>query len=215
LICRVRFTSREAGNGETDGIEDRHPVILAHPGLPETRQGRLQLGKTLREETCSAIFCVCLWQRPDGTQLVAAHEAHREVPRFGGNDLVEQCLHSIAAARAHIAIFDVTNAGFGLLSSALVVGLSYTLISISRWGILNSYYGYNPVIEIIIPITILFLYVLLIFTPAIIMGARHGWRAFLSVLICEFLWYLIFLAIYFSFFFQAHPSTPYPYNSLQ
>ena len=45
-------------------------------------------------------------------------------------------------------------------------------------------------------ITIILLYVLVIFGPAVIVAIKHGWKSLVSILIAEFLWFLVSLVIY-------------------
>ena len=116
-----------------------------------------------------------------------------------------------------ISIFNLTNALTGFLSTALVIGLTYLLQVLSRSRWLDSFYYADPVFHIIIFITIILLYVLVIFGPAIIVAIKHGWKALISILIAEFLWFVIFIIIYLALFqsgltsgfFRGGPYYPY------
>jgi hypothetical protein len=97
------------------------------------------------------------------------------------------------------SIVNLANASVGLLSAIGVVGLTYLLRFLAESTLLQSF-NPDPVFAIIIAITIILMYVLVIIGPAITMAIKHGWKSFLSVLVAEFLWFVIFLIIYFTFF---------------
>ena len=97
--------------------------------------------------------------------------------------------------QSSISIFNLTNASVSLLSVVLVVGLTYLLKFLLESNLLRSV-NIDPVFSIVGFITIILLYILVIFGPAIIMAIKHGWKSLVSILIAEFLWFLIFLVIY-------------------
>lgn len=97
--------------------------------------------------------------------------------------------------QSSISIFNLTNASVSLLSVVLVVGLTYLLRFLLESDLLRSI-NIDPVFGIVGFITIILLYVLVIFGPAIIMATKHGWKSLVSILIAEFLWFVIFLVIY-------------------
>ena len=89
-----------------------------------------------------------------------------------------------------------TNALLGLLSAVLVI-----VFSASFNGFMNFFDGIigfnvNPAFLIIGFIAIILVYLLVIFGPAIFAMSRHGWRAFLLIILAEFLWLIIFLILY-------------------
>ena len=98
-----------------------------------------------------------------------------------------------------ISILNLTNASVSLLSVVGVVGLTYLLRFLSEFNLFRSF-NPDPVFGIIMAITIILLYVLVILGPAIIVAIKHGWKSFLSILIAEFLWFVIFLVVYFALF---------------
>jgi len=98
-----------------------------------------------------------------------------------------------------ISILNLTNASVSLLSVVGVVGLTYLLRFLSEFNLFRSF-NPDPVFGIIMVITIILLYVLVILGPAIIVAIKHGWKSFLSILIAEFLWFVIFLVVYFALF---------------
>lgn len=98
-----------------------------------------------------------------------------------------------------ISILNLTNASVSLLSVIGVIGLTYLLRFLTESNLLRSF---NPdsVFAIIMVIMIILMYVLVIIGPAVIIAIKHGWKSFLSILIAEFLWFVIFLVIYFALF---------------
>lgn len=98
-----------------------------------------------------------------------------------------------------ISILNITNASVSLLSVVGVVGLTYLLRFLTESNLLRSF-NPDPVFAIIMVITIILMYVLVIIGPAVIIAVKHGWKSFLSILIAEFLWFVIFLVIYFALF---------------
>lgn len=120
----------------------------------------------------------------------------RQNEQFGSE--TNQQISSQAPPR--ISMFNLINASAGLLSVILVVGLTYLLQFLG--GSMPSRFAnvVDPVFSIVGAITIILLYVLVIFGPAIIVAVKHGWKSLISVLIAEFLWFVIFLIIYLVFF---------------
>jgi hypothetical protein len=94
-----------------------------------------------------------------------------------------------------ISICNLTNASVGLLSVVLVVGLNYLLRFLLKSDLIRSV-NTDPGFGIVGFITRILLYVLVIFGPAIIVAIKHGWKSLVSILIAEFLWFVIFLVIY-------------------
>ncbi len=98
-----------------------------------------------------------------------------------------------------ISILNLTNASVSLLSVVGVVGLTYLLRFLSESNLFRSF-NPDPVFAIIMVITMILMYVLVIIGPAVIIAIKHGWKSFLSILIAEFLWFVVFLVIYFALF---------------
>lgn len=98
-----------------------------------------------------------------------------------------------------ISILNLTNASVSLLSVVGVVGLTYLLRFLTESNLLRSF-NPDPVFAIIMVITIILMYVLIIIGPAVIIAVKYGWKSFLSILIAEFLWFVIFLVVYFALF---------------
>ncbi len=99
------------------------------------------------------------------------------------------------ALQSSISIFNLTNASVSLLSVVLVIGLTYLLRFLLESGLFRSF-KVDSVFGIVGFITIILLYVLVIFGPAIIVAIKHGWKSLVSILIAEFLWFVIFLVLY-------------------
>lgn len=97
--------------------------------------------------------------------------------------------------QSSISIFNLTNVSVSLLSVALVVGLTYLLRFLLESDLLRSV-NIDLVFGIVGFITIILLYVLVIFGPAIIVAIKRGWKSLVSILIAEFLWFVIFLVLY-------------------
>jgi hypothetical protein len=102
---------------------------------------------------------------------------------------------SSQAPQSSISIFNLTNASVSLLSVVLVIGLTYLIRFLLTSDLFRSM-KVDEVFVIIGFITIILLYVLVIFGPAIIVAIKHGWKSLVSILIAEFLWFVIFLVIY-------------------
>lgn len=97
--------------------------------------------------------------------------------------------------QSSIGILNLTNTLVSLLSAVLVVGLTYLLRFLLESDLFYSV-NIDPVFYIVGFITIILLYVLVIFGPAIIVAIKHGWKSLVSILIAEFLWFVIFIVIY-------------------
>ncbi len=105
-----------------------------------------------------------------------------------------------------ISILNLTNVSVSLLSVIGVIGLIYLLRFLTESSLLQSF-NFDPVFEIIM-VTIILMYALVILGPAVIMAIKYGWKAFFSILIAEFLWFVIFLIIYFTFFQSRFTTFP-------
>ncbi|MEO0075855.1 MAG: hypothetical protein ABIK31_07145 [candidate division WOR-3 bacterium] len=116
---------------------------------------------------------------------------------------------SFRTPQSSISIFNLTNASVSLLSVVLVVGLTYLLIFLLKSNLLRSV-NTDPVFGIVGLITIILLYVLIIFGPAIIVATKHGWKSLVSILVAEFLWFVIFLVIYLLLFQSGLTSNIFP-----
>lgn len=114
--------------------------------------------------------------------------------QFGSGTEANQQMSS-QTPQSSISLLNLINASISLLSVALVVGLTYLLRFLLESSLFRSSY-FDPVFGIVGFIAIILLYVLVIFGPAIDIAIKHGWKSFLSILIAEFLWFMIFFIIY-------------------
>ena len=101
--------------------------------------------------------------------------------------------------QSSISMFNLTNVSVSLLSVVLVVGLTYLLRFLLESDLFRSF-NIDPVFGIVGFITIILLYVLVIFGPAIVVAIKHGWKSLVLILIAEFLWFVVFLVLYLVFF---------------
>ncbi|MBT9168994.1 MAG: hypothetical protein DDT19_02346 [Syntrophomonadaceae bacterium] len=93
-----------------------------------------------------------------------------------------------------ISILNLTNASVSLLSVVLVVGLTHLLHFLLESDLFHSF-NVDFVFGIAGFITIILLYVLVIFAPAIIVATKHGWKSLVSILIAGLLWFAAFLVV--------------------
>ena len=92
-------------------------------------------------------------------------------------------------------VLSITNVSVGLLSVLLVIGLTFLLRFLGEANVFGSMI-IEPVFGIVGLITIVLMYVLVLFGPAIIVASKHGWKSLVSVLVAEFLWFVIFVVFY-------------------
>lgn len=102
-------------------------------------------------------------------------------------------------SQSSISIFNLVNTSVGLISVVLVVGLTYLLKFLPESGLFRSL-NVDFVFGIVGFITIILLYVLVIFGPAVIVAIKHGWKSLIAILIAEFFWFVIFLVLYLMLF---------------
>lgn len=93
-----------------------------------------------------------------------------------------------------ISILNFTNASMGFLSAVLVVVLTYLIKILAR----SDFFQYlnDEFLGIMVVVMIGLLYVLVVFGPAVLVGAKHGAKAGISVLIAEFLWFVLLLLLF-------------------
>ncbi len=96
------------------------------------------------------------------------------------------------------SLFSVVNGAVSFASVLMVIGLTYLIQFLLESRILGSIN--SAVLGIVMFITVILLYVLVIFGPAIIVAIKHGWKSLLLILFAEFLWFLVFLAVYLTLF---------------
>jgi len=94
-----------------------------------------------------------------------------------------------------INILNLTNAWVSLLSVVSVIGLTYLLNFLGESNLLR-FVDIDPVLSVIGVIAVILLYVLIIFGPAVGIATKHGWKSLISILIAEFLWFVVFLIVY-------------------
>lgn len=97
--------------------------------------------------------------------------------------------------QSSISVFKLTNISVSLLSVVLVVGLTYLLRFLLESDLFRSM-NIDPVFGIVGVVAIISLYVLVIFEPAIIVAIKHGWKSLVSILIAEFLLFVVLFVIY-------------------
>lgn len=97
--------------------------------------------------------------------------------------------------QAAIIVFSLKNLGLGLLTIALVVGFSYFLIFLEDGDWLNSFY-YSDLFEIFFFVAVIFVYLLIVFVPIILVTAKRGWRALISLLIADAMWAVVAFVVY-------------------
>lgn len=100
------------------------------------------------------------------------------------------------SAQTQVNAFSFTHALAGLVSSSLIVGITAIGTVFDPISILMYAVGREPIAQIVVVIMILLLYVLSIFGPAIFVAIKHGWKSFLSVLVAELAWFIIFIIVY-------------------
>jgi nitrate reductase NapE component len=88
-----------------------------------------------------------------------------------------------------INILDPTNALVSLLSVTLVTGFGYLLKWFDSIGL---FFGFSDLFYF----SILLVVVLIILVPAIIMVKKYGWKSFVSVLVADIMWFMIFFSVY-------------------
>lgn len=93
------------------------------------------------------------------------------------------------------SILNTRNILVGLLSAALVTGLSLLVNGLTQSNLIYNL-NITPAISIIGFIALMFLYLLLMFGPAALVASKHGWKVFLSIVVTEFLWFVVFLVIF-------------------
>jgi len=129
--------------------------------------------------------------------LKKRHESVSSVTAASPNSSANPMQNSFPGLPVHFAdISHFTNALLGLLSAVLVIVLSASFNGFMNFlqGIIG--FNVNPAFLIIGFIAIILVYLLVIFGPAIFAMSRHGWRAFLLIILAEFLWLIIFLILY-------------------
>jgi uncharacterized protein YneF (UPF0154 family) len=115
-----------------------------------------------------------------------------------------------------VAFFSILHLGVGLLSLVLTVGLTFLIVFLEGSDFTYEWYSSSPIIEVLIIITIILLYFLTIFGPAIFVAIKRGWKSFLAIIVMAALW-AIFLTVVLSIFlnaFSSSSSSSYEYRDL-
>jgi len=94
-----------------------------------------------------------------------------------------------------INLFNLTNVLVSLGSVGLIVTVSVVLRILNQYNSWQSI-SYDPTFSSLISIIITLVYALILLAPAIIIGLRKGWGNLLSILILQFIWFVIILALY-------------------
>jgi len=96
-----------------------------------------------------------------------------------------------------IHLFDLTNVLVSLGSVIVALILSITRASLY---LLNLPILYDPIFMLIISLITAPLYAFILLAPAIMVGLRKGWGNTFSILILQFIWFVIILVLYLSLF---------------
>ena len=86
------------------------------------------------------------------------------------------------------------NLAAGFLSAAVTIMLAYLLVWLVE-GVNRGLSRFDEVIIILILIAIGIVFLLFILGPAIYVAAKHGWKAFISVIIVELLIVVLFVIL--------------------
>jgi|688.fasta_scaffold01223_36 hypothetical protein len=98
-----------------------------------------------------------------------------------------------------IHLFDLTNVLISLGAVIVVIIVSIILRFLNYNNVFQSI-SYDPTFSSLISVIITLLYSLILLAPAIMVGLRKGWGNLLSIIILQFIWFMIILALYLLFF---------------
>ncbi len=99
----------------------------------------------------------------------------------------------------YIHLFDLTNVLISLGAVIVVIIVSIILRFLNYNNVFQSI-SYDPTFSSLISVIITLLYSLILLAPAIMVGLRKGWGNLLSIIILQFIWFVIILALYLLFF---------------
>ena len=94
-----------------------------------------------------------------------------------------------------IHLFDLTNVLISLGAVIVVIIVSIILRILNYNNVWQSI-SYDPTFSSLISLIITLLYALILLAPAIMVGLRKGWGNLLSIIILQFIWFVIILALY-------------------
>lgn len=94
-----------------------------------------------------------------------------------------------------INLFNLTNVLVSLGSVILLIIVNIIIRLLNQYNNLQSIL-YDPTFSSLISVITTLLYALILLAPAIIIGLRKGWGNLLSILILQFIWFVIILALY-------------------
>jgi len=94
-----------------------------------------------------------------------------------------------------INLFDITNVLISLGSVVGVIIANIVLRAVNYYNIWQSL-SYDPTFSSLISVITTLLYALILLAPAIMIGLRKGWGNLLSIIILQFIWFVIILTLY-------------------
>ncbi len=94
-----------------------------------------------------------------------------------------------------IHLFDLTNVLISLGVVIVVIIVSIILRVLNYNNVWQSIY-YDPTFSSLISLITTLLYALILLAPAIMVGLKKGWGNLLSIIILQFIWFVIILALY-------------------
>ncbi len=94
-----------------------------------------------------------------------------------------------------INLFNLTNVLVSLGTVILLIIVSIIIRLLNQYNIWQSIL-YDPTFSSLISVITTLLYALILLAPAIMVGLRKGWGNILSVIILQFIWFVIILVLY-------------------
>lgn len=94
-----------------------------------------------------------------------------------------------------INFFNLTNVIVSLGSVILVIIISVILRVLNYYNIWQSFL-YDPTFNSLISVVTTLLYAFILLAPAVMLGLRRGWGNLLSIIILQFIWFIIILVLY-------------------
>jgi hypothetical protein len=94
-----------------------------------------------------------------------------------------------------INLFNLTNVLISLGSVILVIIVSIVLRVLSYNNIWQSL-SYDPTFSSLISVITTLLYAFILLAPAIMVGLRRGWGNALSIIILQFVWFILLFSLY-------------------
>jgi hypothetical protein len=98
-----------------------------------------------------------------------------------------------------IHLFNLTNVLISL-GAVIVVIIASIILRVLNYNNVWQSISYDPTFSSLISVITTLLYALILLAPAIMVGLRKGWGNLLSIIILQFIWFVIILALYLLFF---------------